>query len=135
MTALPSIDKPTPFSSWLQTKALFDDGTPMTETYVTDGHDEGVRYAYGKCAEGWCFYIAMTPEEEPVFWQIYNEWRNRNPTSAQHVATVNNRKPPNCGTPNTPQCPDLVSGEKGVLTLGPSASGASGGATGDVRAA
>lgn len=97
------IEKPTPFGQWIQTKQLFDDGAAKTETYVTDGHEEGTRYAYGKSSRGWCFYIVMEPSQEPEFLRAYQEWRKHNPNGHHHMA-VAVAKPPNCGTPNTPPC-------------------------------
>jgi hypothetical protein len=99
------IEKPTPFDQWLQTKTLFEDGATKTETHVTHGHDEGIRHAYGRSSGGWCFYIEMTAAQEPVFWQVYHEWVKRSSRpEARHVASVSATKPPNCGTPNTPDC-------------------------------
>jgi hypothetical protein len=122
------IDEPTPFEHWIQTKQLFHEGVTQTETFVTDGHEEGTRYAYGKCPEGWCFYIVMAPDEEPVFWQIYRDWLGQNPIECHHVTVVHTTKPANCGTPNTPPC-EAIAGSTGALgaTL-PNASG-------DVKAA
>jgi hypothetical protein len=99
------IENPITFAEWVKTKALFEEGATKTETYVTAGHEPGARYAYGKSSAGWCFYITMTPAEEPHFWQAYHEWlaRNAQPENC-HVATHNLMKPPNCGTPNTPEC-------------------------------
>jgi len=111
------IEKPTPFAEWVKTKTLFDDDATMTETQVTDGHEDGTRHAYGRSSEGWCFYIAMTHDEEPVFWEAYRAWVNRHESAHLHMALVNSQKPPNCGTPDTPPCPDLRSGQGGLLTL------------------
>jgi hypothetical protein len=111
------INKPTPFAHWIQTKSLFDDGVTATVIHVTDGHEEGVRHAYGRSPEGWCFYIAMTHAEEPVFWQTYLAWVKRNPTGNHRIGLVARQPPPNCGTPNTPPCPDVVGGQGGLVTL------------------
>lgn len=111
------IEKPTPFAEWIKTKALFDDEATMTETRVTDGHEPGTRYAYGKSADGWCFYIAMTPDEEPVFWDAYRAWIHRSRIADRHMALVNTDKPPNCGTPDTPPCPDATEDQGGPLGL------------------
>lgn len=111
------IETPTPFAEWVKTKALFDDDATMTETRVTDGHEPGTRYAYGKSSEGWCFYIAMTPDEEHVFWAAYRAWVQRGRCAELHMAIVSTGKPPNCGTPDTPPCPDLVDGHGGPLAL------------------
>jgi len=103
MPASPKIDTPTEFAQWAQTKMLFDDGTLLTETHVTDGYQPGVRLAYGKSPDGFWFFISMTPAEEPIFWEAYRAWRNRNQTDHRHTVTLN-ILPPSCGTPNTPPC-------------------------------
>jgi len=119
--AATSIEKPTPFAEWMKTKALFDDAATATETQVTDGPEPGLRYACGKSSAGWCFYIAMTSDEEPVFWEVYRGWLNRHQGAHHHVAVVNSRKPPNCGTPDTPVCEGLI-GPTAQLALDPTAS-------------
>lgn len=111
------IDKPTLFAHWTKTKLLFDEGATATVIYVTDGHEEGVRHAYGRSPEGWCFYIAMTPAEEPVFWQAYLAWVKRNHTGNHQIGLVARQPPPNCGTPNTPPCPDVLGDQGGLVPL------------------
>jgi hypothetical protein len=120
MPASFKIDTPTAFAQWAQTKALFDDGTAMTETYVTDGHELGVRLAYGRSPEGFWFYISMTPAEEPEFWQAYQEWFKRNQVGNRHITSVIVDAPPaSCGTPNTPPSEaQLMAGPLGAMTAG-----------------
>lgn len=110
MPASLKIETPTDFARWVETKRLFDDGTPVTETYVTDGSEAGIRLAHGQSPDGWYFYISMTTDEEPIFWQAHKEWCSRNPgihtTRATGSATgsATSPKPPGCGTSTTPQC-------------------------------
>lgn len=113
------IEKPVPFAEWIKTKTLFDDHATKTETHVTDGHKPGTRYAYGKSSEGWCFYIVMTTDEEPAFKDAYNEWlkRTKHANVNHRMTIVNSRKPPSCGTPDTPPCPDATGGQEGLLGL------------------
>jgi hypothetical protein len=107
MPASPKIETPTEFARWVETKTLFDDGTPVTETSVTNGSEPDVRLASGKSPDGWHFYISMTTAEEPLFWEVYKEWISRNPGGIHTVsgtAFVVSPKPPGCGTSTTPQC-------------------------------
>jgi len=111
MPSSQKIETPTEFGEWVQTKTLFDDGTPVTETSMTNGSEAGVRLASGKSPDGWYFYISMTTAEEPIFWQVYQEWLSRNlggrhTTSiiASATVTASSQKPPGCGTSTTPQC-------------------------------
>ena len=111
MPSSQKIETPTEFGEWVLTRTLFDDGTLVTETSMTNGSEADVRLASGRSPDGWYFYISMTTAEEPIFWQAYQEWLSRNPggkhiTSIIAPATANasSPKPPGCGTSTTPQC-------------------------------
>ena len=110
MPASPKIETPTEFARWVETKTLFDDGTPVTETHMIDGSQAGIRLAHGESPDGWYFYISMTTDEEPIFWQAYEAWCSRNPgihatrVTGSATASATSPKPPGCGTPTTPQC-------------------------------
>ncbi|MEO7733235.1 MAG: hypothetical protein ABIY55_19890, partial [Kofleriaceae bacterium] len=100
--------KPTEFTVWQQSRTLFASHLGATETYVFDGPDgargDG-RIAYGKCQQGFWFYISMTRAQEAEFASAYKEWRASNPGhSHTYTAAANGVFPPNCGTPNTPAC-------------------------------
>jgi hypothetical protein len=104
MPALRSISKPTEFAKWRQTSELFDDQLHVTETRVVDGPAPGIRHAYGRCRNGFWFFISMTAAEELEFWNIYLAWRTRHKSGIHQFIAVSSGKPPNCGTPNTPPC-------------------------------
>jgi hypothetical protein len=100
--------KPTEFAIWKQSRALFASHLGATKTYVFDGPDGArgdVRIAYGKCQQGFWFYISMTRAEEAEFSDAYKEWRARNPGGSHtYTAAPNGVFPPICDTPSTPPC-------------------------------
>jgi hypothetical protein len=103
-----AILKPTEFATWQQSRALFASHLGATETYVFDGPDgerADVRLAYGKCQQGFWFFISMTRAQEAEFADVYKAWLAGNPGgSHKYVAAPNGVFPPNCGTPSTPPC-------------------------------
>jgi hypothetical protein len=100
--------KPTEFATWQQSRALFDSHLGATETCVFDGPDGArgdVRLAYGKCQQGFWFFLSMSRAQEAEFSDAYKEWRARNPGGLHtYAAAAPGVLPPNCGTPNTPSC-------------------------------
>ena len=100
--------KPIEFTVWQQSRTLFASHLGPTETYVFDGPDGAradVRIAYGKCQQGFWFFITMTRAQEAEFADAYKVWRGSNPGGFHtYAAAPNGVRPPNCGTPNTPAC-------------------------------
>jgi hypothetical protein len=69
------------------------------------GAKADVRIAYGRCANGFWFYISMTRAQEAEFKKTWDTWRIDNPGGThQYIAAPNGVRPPTCGTPNTPPC-------------------------------
>jgi|GEM_PF-5784676 len=100
--------KPTEFAVWKQSRALFASHLGATDTFVFDGPDGergDMRLAYGKCQQGFWFFVSMTRAEEAEFASAYKTWKANNPSGLHtYTAAANGVRPPNCGTPNTPAC-------------------------------
>lgn len=99
------IDPPTPYADWVQTKELFPDGAKDTHTRSYDHKtlaDKRIVFGFIAKNEFW-FFVIMTQAEEQEFWGIYRDWRARQ--TGAHEFAAYSRKPPACGTPNTPICP------------------------------
>lgn len=104
MPPQPKIETPTPFAEWSKTQALFDDGVTETRTHVVNGKG-GTRLAYGASPEGFWFFIEMKAHDEVEFWRAYLAWRASNEAGEHtHASDARGKKPPTCGTPNTPPC-------------------------------
>ncbi len=100
--------KPTEFTVWQQSRTLFASHLGATDTFVFDGPDgerADVRIAYGKCQQGFWFFVSMTRAQEAEFSSIWKAWRANNPgRSHTYTAAASGVFPPTCGTPNTPSC-------------------------------
>lgn len=99
------INTPTPYATWAASKQLFPDGTMLSRTRAyEDPTDATMRIAYGNTqADDFWFLVRMTPDQEKEFWSIYAAWRDKQKGTHEFGAYA--RKPPTCGTPNTPTCP------------------------------
>src|SRR5258706_4071502 len=99
-----SLQPPTPFVRWQQTKTLFDDTVAVTETFVINDADTGSRCAFGWSPDGYWFHVSMTVTEEPEFWYAYLAWRSRNLTGAHEFISAPIAKRPPARIRNAPSC-------------------------------